>query len=53
MVHGRCIDLCLFFETTMNVILMEHGLSDSKVMATFFLITYNQERYVREAIERA
>ena len=37
----------------MNVILMEHGLSDSRMLATFFLITYNQERYVREAIEGA
>ena len=37
----------------MNVILMEHGLNDSKILATFFLITYNQERYVREAIEGA
>ncbi len=33
--------------------LMEHGLSDRKLVATFFLITYNQERYVREAIEGA
>ena len=32
---------------------MEHGLSDSKLVATFFLITYNQELYVREAIEGA
>ncbi len=37
----------------MNVKLMEHGLSDSRILATFFLITYNQERYVREAIEGA
>lgn len=28
-------------------------MNDSKILATFFLITYNQERYVREAIEGA
>ncbi len=28
-------------------------MSDDKVMATFFLITYNQEKYIREAIEGA
>jgi len=32
---------------------MSHGFSDSRMLATFFLITYNQERYVREAIEGA
>ncbi len=32
---------------------MEHGLNDSRILATFFLITYNQERYVREAIQGA
>ncbi len=30
-----------------------HGLGDDRVRATFFLITYNQELYVREAIEGA
>lgn len=28
-------------------------MSDDKVLATFFLITYNQEKYIREAIEGA
>ncbi len=32
---------------------MKHGVSDSGMLATFFLITYNQELYVREAIEGA
>ncbi|MCX6178400.1 MAG: glycosyltransferase [Chlorobiales bacterium] len=32
---------------------MYNGLSDTSMLVTFFLITYNQERYVREAIEGA
>ncbi len=32
---------------------MDNFVSDGGVLATFFLITYNQERYVREAIEGA
>ena len=32
---------------------MISGLGDDRVLATFFLITYNQEQYVREAIKGA
>ena len=45
--------MCIFLKQTMNAIPMAHGLSDGRMLATFFLITYNQERYVREAIEGA
>ena len=32
---------------------MDDGMSDAKVLATFFLMTYNQEKYIKEAIEGA
>ena len=49
--YQSCVWLVL--RTITNAVPMADGCSDSRVPATFFLITYNQEQYVREAIEGA